>query len=225
MEFIKKYLKQFIITFIILILLLCAWNIAVFIDGILNRHENEETEEVPETKRISKTFEYDGSDSVFQPVSKIYDDRNLLERQIEYLDENYDEYEEVIDDIVAISDDVFDGLTSDYDRYAELSDTVDCGKPHTFDIGLRNKEFLDYGYFHISGMLYVIGLFDDTRVIYAYDYPNNEKKEIVVVDYKDIGANTEKPEVIDFGDEHSFYGNTDYVDIREIDGFMVMFSK
>ena len=218
MEVIRRFWKQFLVSAIIIIV--AAWNIAVFIERVTNKER--ETEEATEKPRINMVFDYDGTVDIYQPVLKVYDSENLYERQVEFLDDNYDEYINVIEDIKDCADEIFSELSSGYDT--SVTESKNYGKAFSFGLGL-NSDFLDNKYFHISGTLIAIGFFDDTRVIYAYDYPVNADRELVVVDYCDIEANTTKPTVLDFGDESGFYGNTEYVDIEQIDGFSVMFTK
>lgn len=180
-----------------------------------------ETEEV----RKDMVFIEDDNDDNFQYVENVYDleDDGLEEKKKEFLGENYEEYKPVLDKIRLECSAVMRSIPEGREGYNPM-ESKPIGKAHTSSCMLR-EGLEGYDSFFITEALTVVDLFDETCVIYAYDYPNNAEKELVVVDYKNIEANTDYTKVMDIGDVRSMSGYRENSIIRKVEGFYVLYLK
>lgn len=193
-----------------------------------------ETEETRETVELIT----DGTDDVHQRVKYVYaPDEDVKKSRKEFLGDLYDGYNSVIELIESNSDKVFESIPEGRDEgYA-----VDLGLLYFQDLGIasgRLKEgSLDtsdmvvdkekeYTNFYIWESLTIIDYFDNTRVIYAYNYPENLWNELVVVDYVNDKINTEiTTDVMKIGDVKSVGGDVDHCKILKLGDFYVLYLR
>lgn len=212
-----------VVTFILFV---CAVKlVSVFSDARKDLSNSKPRREVIQSTEGRETVELveEGSTELFQNVKNVYNTNEDVKEDVKsFLGDQYDRYSGVISMIESSSDAIFDSM-SDVKGYDPENSTM-IGKAFTENIGLENG-MQGISSFFIENSITVIDFFDDTRVIYAYDYPTNEYNELVVVDYKDIKKITTSLDVMELGDVRSVSGVVENCKIQKFGDFYVLFIK
>lgn len=201
----KKRIKIIVIIAVIALILFGIYSLARFIvsQGYSSLAVvQEEAAEREEAEReglvdITDQREYldDGTGSEIQRVDVLFDTKDLLDRQREYLGDDYSKYEDLLNVIEDNYASVFESI--DYSRPDDYTIDETCiGGANDFSVGML-EDGLNV---QINSSLTIIGLYDDYCVVYANGYPYLPSTELIVVDYEDASFNTNASKLMDFGD-------------------------
>ena len=137
----------------------------------------------------------DGSGGSLQKVSRLFDTMGLSERQESFLGEDFSYFSKYLEYIESNYTSIFSGIK--FVRPEEYEIDVECiSGSQDFSVN-----YLGMGLnFYIGTSLCVIGMYDDSCVVYANNYPELETTELIVVDYSEALFNTDASRLLDFGD-------------------------
>lgn len=167
----------------------------------------------------------DGSSEQYKYAKFVYDvDSNIDEEVKLFLGDKYALYESALEKIRLECSAVMRNIPEGRDGYNPLSSRT-IGVAYT-DSCMLETGLEGYENFFIENALTTIDFFDDTCVVYAYNYPENKNNELVVVDYKNILVNTEySTSVMELGDVRSVSGFRENSVIRKVGDFYVLYLK
>lgn len=216
----EKYFKLLIFGLIIIgVVIVWGFSRKVIVNTPIEVIETEISSDTGE-KIFFNESEYTG----LAKVSVLSNEKDVDTKVEELLGSDYDSYSGVLSNIVG-----------NYDLYISLikSDVEDVvgDMPVIFSSYLGNEKLdvrgilKSYPVFTIKDSLIVVGFCGSTGVIYAYNYPDNPGKELVVCEYEDVKFSTDSKKLFEIGDIHSIAIQSNKSYVRDIEGFTVLFTR
>lgn len=234
----KRDVRRLILLFVIVILFFLLLSVSIGLVDSTKRVRTKKSTIVEETDvrndDLSDEREQETRDKVelveegntvdrFQKVKNVYSLNEDVDSEAkDFLGDNYEKYSGVINLIVSNSDAILNQIPEG--RGFDPTDCTTLGIAFAESLGLNNG-MKGISSFFIENSLTVIYYFDSTKVIYAYDYPNNPENELVVIDYANIEKDVTDLSVMEIGDERSASGNVNYCKIQKFGDFNVLFLK
>lgn len=156
----------------------------------------------------------------FNKVSKLYDSEDLDKRCRYYLSDNYNYYSDVFNYISENYESVFDEIDSNYTESGDKSNSYN----YLYGEDLNFDDFFNYDYIGISYGPKIVNMFNNTYIVYSYNYPNT-KNMLIVYDYSDVKLNTFSTKVFDFGQEDTLNIDMAKTKLLTYDEFSILFVK
>lgn len=161
-------------------------------------------------------------------VSKMYNE-DRVESDFEKLMEEKEVSEETQNALNGILDEIYENAPDFFEQFVsrDSGDPIES-EPNYFNADenpdLTDEDILlDSDYSVIRDSLTVIGLFDNNKVVYAYDFP--ESNLLVCVDYSDTLFLEETDEVWKIGDVKDVAIDSEYSTKMEAAGYVIIFTR
>lgn len=161
-------------------------------------------------------------------VSKMYNE-DRVESDFEKLMEEKEVPEETQNALNGILDEIYENAPDFFEQFVsrDSGDPIES-EPNYFNADenpdLTDEDILlDSDYSVIRDSLTVIGLFDNNKVVYAYDFP--ESNLLVCVDYSDTLFLEETDEVWKIGDVRGVAIDSEYSTKMEAAGYVIIFTR
>lgn len=187
-------------------------------EKVAENQVEDSTEESKPKMELENTEE----DAEISKAKAIYDTNNVDEREKEFFGSNYSAYEQVLADIKDKSDNIFSELSIDF--YAPIEEE---GK--IYGVGEPSINFADVAEFDSLSIygdaLTVICMYDNTRLICAYNYPRNSEKSLLCIDLSDYEFPVDSATIYDYGRTVDFFIYPKQGRLEYIDGWSVLFVK
>lgn len=194
---------------------------------VVSKVEGEkESSKISVNKVESKVFIDDDSEDDYKKTSVLFDGERMQDRQKAFLGDDYERFEEVLNDIESsyadeISKlDYTEGDEVDYKHDKSIEEVV-YGKYNYLDYDAWSK----FDTIYIRDTLSILGMYGTHCVVFGYAYPTNDRDELIVVDYSDVRLNPEVPELFDIGQYKDIMIRMKSTSMVELDGFNVMYAK
>ena len=181
--------------------------------------KEETAQEYSEKKFKEETIDEETNMGI---VEELYDTEQVDERQVEFLGDRYETYSLVLSTLEGMYKDAFTKVkprdTSSTENIVTLSYDI---KPK---VTLEELEAIDLAI--IKDSLTVIGLYDNTYVLFAYNYEDTEGRLLFFVDYTDVKFSSDSNlSSWDFGNVKNLAITPKSTYSEVIDGFTVVFTK
>lgn len=157
----------------------------------------------------------------------VYDPTNLEGRRDAFFGSEYAKYEKVLNGIYEMSDDIFSKMSlKDIPPYSKFDIYKVYGAEGTS--GFDFADIKDFKALSLQDAMTVIDMYGKTRLVCAYNYPNNPCKSLLCIDLSEhefpAGVG-DQITVFDFGEESDFFVNPCIGRVEYIDGWSVLFVK
>lgn len=190
--------------------------------------EDTETESETEVTEEGETefnmeFTEENEDTNMGKVVQLYDPEDVDKRQQDFLGmANYEELKPILDVCKAGDLDWSDVPTGEHQSPG--GDIIDysISRDETLDV----NEVMSHDMVTMINSLAVVGLYDNSKVLYVYNYPNALQDKIVFfVDYSDTDFSLDSPLGWDFGDVVSESFIPSLCKVVEVNGFKVVMTR
>lgn len=187
---------------------------------------SSETEKmVEESTKTRQEFEDTQEDAEISESNDTYDNKDVEEREKNFLGSYYSEYKNVLAGIRSMSDSVYSEINLD-------NLTVFDPKEETLKI-YGEQEEADFNFAEAAGFkavtirgkaLTVISKYDNTRLICAYSYPRNASRSLLCIELVDGESSVDGREY-DIGDAVDIYAYPSIGKLVHIEGWDILFVK
>ena len=226
----EKYKKwiRIAVVFMILVIILLSWRVAKLLVSVMSFNIGDHVRvirvESEDNSDTGDVYEDDTEELDLVYKDEVYDSTDIEERGDKFLSGLGDRYKSIITHIKNDYSAVFAEIYSTEEREDYENDYTEFSKYWGYgNIDLKDL-VTNYRTFVIKDSLTAIGFFDNTYVIYAYDYPIGNA--IVVMDYEDVLFSKEGYESdFDYGDTNNMYVESNFAKVLEYDDFTVLFAK
>lgn len=212
---IRKSKKRILIVVAVVVGICSLYGVFCLSRGIVRRSYSmdeiipRETKDTAMEERGITFDEASIADNIGTPLL-LYNKKNVLERQINFLGKNYSKFKNLLNTVETNYQSVFESMNTNGNKlevegdYLELSIVSDA---------VRFGSFKDSQWLYFRDSLTVIGMYGDTCIVYVYRYDlisdgeieEGEEPQIVVVDYSSMKIPTNDRTLYDFGDTKSLW--------------------
>lgn len=168
------------------------------------------------SKEFSYCIVYDDADSEYSTTKHLYLDEDLEERQKTYLSVDYERWVDILDIAYA---------RYKYKLEGKSSAGLVLEDDELFIEEVSTQTVSNVGRMSFSDGLDLIGMYDDTTLMFAYKRAYSEKQTLVVVDASEMLFPTYRTEFYSFGEPFSVLLRDGCFSIDETDDYVILYIK
>lgn len=216
----SKPMKLAIALIVVIVIGAMLFGILSLTNSILNSsYKSEElVYTVPEAVDLVSTTKivYTDPKAEFSTPLALYSNEDLKERQTTYLGMEYDKWMPIIEVAIKNHKSITGGLNS-----AGVPDEDDT----LFEGEITTETLSSVGKLSLSDGLCLIGMCDDTTLVFAHGRTFAKKPTVVVVDASEMLLPTSRTKLYSFGDTFSVYLRKGCFSVDETDEYTILYIK